>query len=400
MSTLATLDLLSSELKGPQYWEALRELQRRGPLTWIEGHGGYWAATGYDVVLQMAQDWTTFSSAEGITIPRPGPDVVPYIVPLETDPPRQRVYRKQVNPELTAKALSILEEPIRQVANELIDTFIDRGSCDIAKDFARRFPGTVFFKLIIRCPDEQFQLVEPIARDITFEPPDTEKWRNAINGLREWADATLKARAGDSSDSGGVVNAILHLNDNTAEELETFADHELASGLQILVQGGIGTSASVIGVIVRELCEDRGLQERVRNDPTLIPRLIEECLRLEPPLPIVFRTTRRDVDVAGRQIKKGDKVGIFFAAANRDPTVFERPDELDLERPHYRHLAFGAGVHRCIGSNLARLQIRVAIEQLLARLSSFWMPEGAIIEYSSLQARGPSSIPLEFTRTS
>ena len=147
---------------------------------------------------------------------------------------------------------------------------------------------------------------------------------------------------------------------------------------------------------MRVLCEQPDLQERVRDDPSLIPRLIEECLRLETPLPLMFRTATRDVEVAGQHIEKGDKVGLFFGAANRDPTVFDHPGEVDLDRPHFRHMTFGAGVHRCIGSNLARLQIRVAMEQLVSRLSPFWIPEGAVIEYSTLQARGPSSIPLEF----
>jgi cytochrome P450 len=391
VSDSTTFDLLSPEVQGADYWDALRELQRRGPLTWVDSNGGYWAVTGHEVVLRMAQDWETFSSGEGVAIPRPGPDVVPYIAPVEMDPPRQRSYRKQVNPQMTAKVLSVHEDGIREIADELIDTFIARGSCDIAKEFARKFPGTVFFKLIIRCPDEEFRMVEPWARNITFEPPSSEKWSQAVNSLREWAGTTLQARLSEE-ERDDVVNAVLHLND--AEE--TFADHELASGLQILVQGGIGTSSSAIGVMVRVLAEDRDLQARVHAEPALIPQLIEECLRLETPLPLMFRTAHRDVEVAGQHIKKGDKVGLFFGAANRDPTVFDRPDEVDLDRPHYRHLTFGAGVHRCIGSNLARLQIRVAIEQLVGRLSPFWLPEGAEVVYSSLQARGPFSLPLEF----
>src|SRR5207302_4542950 len=102
---------------------------------------------------------------------------------------------------------------------------------------------------------------------------------------------------------------------------------------------------------------------------------------------IMFRTVTRDVEIDGQHLKEGDKVGLFFGAANRDPTVFERPDEVDIDRPHNRHLTFGAGTHRCIGSNLARLQIRVAVEQLVTRLSPFRMPEGAEVVYFSRLAR-------------
>ncbi|HUJ64311.1 MAG TPA: cytochrome P450, partial [Acidimicrobiales bacterium] len=121
-----------------------------------------------------------------------------------------------------------------------------------------------------------------------------------------------------------------------------------------------------------------------------------ECLRLEPPVPLMFRTVTRDIEVAGRRMKKGEKVGLLFGAANRDPAVFEDPDEVRIDRPHNRHLAFGAGPHRCIGSNLARLQIRVAIERLLERLPPFRLPDSAEITYLSGQARGPASVPLEF----
>ena len=112
---------------------------------------------------------------------------------------------------------------------------------------------------------------------------------------------------------------------------------------------------------------------------------------------MLFRTATRDVEIAGQQVRKGDKVGLFFGAANRDPAVFDRPDEVDIDRPRNPHLSFGAGVHRCVGSNLARLQVRVAVEQLLARLSPFRLPEGAKVQYAGDLSRGPLSLPLEFT---
>jgi cytochrome P450 len=396
MTDTVTFDFTSPEMEGPGYWEALRQFQRRSPLTWAETNerfGGFWLATGYDVVLQMAQDWETFSSAEGVALGRPGPDILPYFVPLEVDPPRQRAYRKQVNPHLTSKVLAIHEEGIREVANDLIDTFVDRGSCNIATEFNRKFPGTIFFRLVIGSSEEEFRAMEPVARDITFADPKSEKWTQAINALRTWAGTALKSREESGIETDDVVNAICHLNDGG----EAFVDYERSTGLQILIQGGIGTSASVLGVIMLVLCRDRELQERVRKDRDLVPRLVEECLRLEPPLPLEFRTVHRDVEIAGKQLRRGDKVGMSFGAANRDPSVFDHPDEVDLDRPHYRHLSFGAGVHRCIGSNLARLQIRVAVEQLVDRLSPFWLPDGIHIEYSSRQARGPISIPLEIS---
>jgi cytochrome P450 len=206
-----------------------------------------------------------------------------------------------------------------------------------------------------------------------------------------WAVEILKSRRGDPV-ADNIVSAVMQLNDSG----RSFTEDEISSGLQVLVQGGIGTSASAISSIMLILSQDQALQDRVRQDRSAIPRLMEECLRLEAPTPLMFRTATRDIEIAGQYIRKGEKVGLFYGAANRDPTVFDRPDEVDLDRIHCRHLTFGAGAHRCIGSNLARLQIRIAVEQLLTRLGEFSLPEGTEIPYSSLQARGPLSVPLKF----
>jgi cytochrome P450 len=392
MQTAATFDHLSPDIVGPQFWDAVRELQRHGPLTWVESNGGFWAATSYEMVLRVLQDWHTFSNAEGVVHPgRPSPDVMPYTMPLDFDPPRQRPYRQQVNPHLTPKMVAPYEGPIRDIADELIDTFISRGSCDLCVDFARKFPGTLFFRLVVRSTDEEFRTVERQARVMTFAKDQQERAKAGVE-LRAWASRVFQSRA-HQPEQHDIVNAVMHLRDTGAP----FADHELLSGLAILAQGGIGTSASAIASTMRILCEHPDLQARVREDRGLIPALVEESLRLEPPLPLMFRTVTSDVEMGGQQLKLGQKVCVLFGAANRDPAVFDRPDEVDIGRPHNRHLAFGAGPHRCIGSNLARLQIRVAMEQLVARLSPFWIPEGATLEYSSHQARSLSSMPLVFT---
>jgi cytochrome P450 len=358
----------------------------------VDSFGGYWAATTYNMVLRIAQDWETFSSARGTNILRPSFEALPPIVPVELDPPRQRAYRQHVNPYLTIKSLAALEPSIRTIANDLIDTFISDGSCDISVDFAQKFPGTVFFRLIVHCSDEDFRSVEPFSRMISFESEDPEKFAIGGTNIRAWAARVFDGRIG-SAELDDLVSALMHLD----ETGESFSDAERCSGLQNLATGGIGTSASMIGVAMRILAEDPALQERVHQDPSLIPALVEECLRLEPAVALQFRIATRDVEMAGQQIEKGDWVALFFGAANRDPAVFERPDDVVLDRPHKRHIGFGAGPHRCLGSNLARLQIRVAVEELVARLSPFRISSGAEIRYLSLQARGPISIPLDFS---
>lgn len=392
-SAKAEFDYASPEIAGPQFWDAVDRLRELGPLVRVASNGGFWAVTSYDMNLRIAQDWRNFTSEQGVALTRPSFEAMPRLVPIELDPPRHRAFRREVNPALTVKAVSPLEDEIRAIADELIDGFIDRGSCDIAVDFARKFPGTVFFRLLVHSSDEEFAVAEQAARRISFEADDKEKFARSAAELRAWAGRVFDDHAAGRASGADLAEAVMRLADSG----ETWLDHERMSGLQILAQGGIGTSASAIGAVMVALSADSGLQARVRRDLSLVPGLVEEILRLEAPVPIMFRTARRDIEIDGQLIREGDKVCLIFGAAGRDPAVFDHPDQVDLDRPHCRHMTFGAGVHRCIGSNLARLQIRVAVEQLVTRLGEFGIPDGGEVTYSSRQSRGPVSIPLEFT---
>ena len=132
-------------------------VQRQGPLVWVESNGGFWAATSFDVVLQIAQDWETFSNLEGVALKPRASRISRGSCPSRTTRPASAPIAPQVNPHLTIRSLAGLEQSIRNVADELIDAFIQDGSCDIAVDFARKFPGTVFFRLIVHCGDEDFR---------------------------------------------------------------------------------------------------------------------------------------------------------------------------------------------------------------------------------------------------
>jgi cytochrome P450 len=286
--------------------------------------------------------------------------------------------------------MSGLEDGMRVIADDLIDGFVERGRCDIAEEFARKFPGTVFFHLVVGADDDDVRRLEPLARIIGFDA-DLAKRGEAIGHLRRWVAGVFAARA-FQPDSSGVVQAVRCLRDTGVD----FTDEELYTGFEILALGGLGTSADLIGGIVCILSRDPDLQQRVRSDLGLVPALIEEALRLEPPLTVAFRTATCDVTIAGHDVKKGEKVGLFFGAANRDPAVFDHPHQVDVDRTQNPHLTFSAGVHRCIGSNLARLQVKVATERLLTRLSPFRIPDGERVEYMTRQERGPSSVPLEF----
>jgi cytochrome P450 len=385
-----TFDYTSESVAGPRFWDAIRHLRRRGALVWVESNGGHWVTTSHEMALLVLQDWRTFSSAEGITHPRPSPDVLPYFMPQEFDPPRQRPYRQQINPYLTPTMVALYEPRIRGIADELIDAFVDRSSFDLCQEFGRKFPGTVFFRLVAGSSDEEFKAVEPQARIVAFTRDQDERARAAAE-VRAWASRVFQSRASRPAETD-IVDAVFHLRDTGA----SFSDDELLTGLGLLAMGGIGTSSSAIASIVRLLCEHPHVQRRARQNLGIVPAIVEETLRMEPPLSMVFRTVTRGARVAGRYLKQGEKVCVLFGAANRDPAVFDRPDEFDIDRRQARHLTFSGGPHRCIGSNLARLQIRIAIEQLLLRLGPFRLASGAVIEYAPPNlARSLWSLPIE-----
>ena len=227
-----TFDYTSPEIVGPQFWDAARGLRRHGPLVRVESSGGWWAATTFESCLRVAQDWETFSSAEGVALNRPGPDVMPYIMPLEVDPPRQRRYRHWVNPQLTIKAVADLEPAIRDITNEVIDAFAHNGSCDIVTEFTRRLPGTVLFRLLFHCSDDDFRTVHPWARMVSFSPDPAQIVRASAE-LRAWAERTLAARSAEAR-VDDLVDVVLHLADAGLD----LADADFLTALQIFIQGG------------------------------------------------------------------------------------------------------------------------------------------------------------------
>jgi cytochrome P450 len=165
-----------------------------------------------------------------------------------------------------------------------------------------------------------------------------------------------------------------------------------------LIIGGLDTTAGALGHFMIRLCRQPALLAKLRSHPELIPNAVEETLRIDPPAIAVGRTVRHDVDIDGHKLKAGDKVLIYWASANRDEIEFERPELFDLDRKRNRHIAFGAGPHRCPGSNLARLNLRIAMGELVPRLLDLRLEDDDTpIEYHSALNRLPLHVPIKFT---
>ncbi len=384
---LRHFDHLSQDLAAtlPQTMASMRRLC---PVAHSEEHGGFWVVSTYEEALEVAQNWKVFSSAHGLGISS-APTVVRNL-PVQADPPEQRIFKRLINPFFTPAAVAPWEQPTRDLVNRLIDAFVENGSCEFMDDFARPLPSLAFFELAINAPAEDLEKVAYLASKSST--PDDPAARECWLGLYDWIrDFTRRRRA--EPPRGDVVDAVVHAEIDG----RPITEEEVIGTVQLLILGGLETTAGALGLMFDRFCAQPEIPALLRERPELIPNAIQELLRLESSFVAVGRTAMEDVELGGQRIKAGDKVLIHWASANRDSGEFENADSFDHARERNRHLGFGAGPHRCAGSNLARLNLRVALEELLRRLGDIRLEEGASIAYHRGLTRSPDTLPITFT---
>ena len=358
------------------------------PVAHSDRHGGFWVVSGYEDALSVAQNWEVFSSAHGLAI-LPSQGVVRNL-PVETDPPEHRIYKRLINPYFTPAAVAPWEQPTRDLVTRLIDGFIEDGSCEFMDAFARPLPSLAFFDLAIHAPAEDLEEVARLAsRSSTPNAPDA---RECWLGLYAWIKEFITQRRGARS-RGDVVDAVL----NARIDGRPLTEDEIIGTVQLLILGGLETTAGALGLMLIRFCNQPEIPALLRGRPELMSRAVEELLRLEPSFVSVGRTAVRDAELDGQRISKGDKVLIHWASANRDRAEFGNPDVFEIDRERNRHLSFGVGPHRCAGSNLARLNLRVALEELVRRLGDLRLQDGADISYHAGLTRSPLTLPIAFT---
>lgn len=380
-------DHLSPDLAVP-FYEVLARMRAQCPVTHSDRHGGFWVVTRYEDVLRIAQDWQTFSSELGFTVPRP--EDPPKILPMGVDPPVHREFKRLINAHFTPRAVAEWEKPTRALVNHLIDGFVEHGQCDFMGAFARPFPGLAFFEFALHAPPDDLQQLNEWATAASL--PHLPGAQDGLLNLAAWIGRFVEERQ-NQPPRGDVVDTLLE-----AEiEGRPITPAEVIGTIHLLVLGGLETTAGVLGMSMLRFCHAPEIPERLRARPDLIPEAVEELLRLDGALACIGRTARRDTDLGGHRIRAGESVVVYWASANRDPAEFPEPDGFVLGRVTNRHLAFGAGPHRCAGSNLARLNLRIALEELLRRLRDVELQEGARVAYHCGFNRAPLSVPITFT---
>jgi cytochrome P450 len=344
-----------------------RDLRERCPVARSTQYNGFWAVFRYEDVVRVLEDDDFTTSVQ---------NVVPKFAftgrrpPLHFDPPEHSAYRQIINKFFTRTRMAALEPRVRDSAASVLQPLIDRGRCDIAADYARTFPAHVFAEFF-NLRRELAELIKQISAEYVeaIQVVDDASVIRLSRRLYEIAAAVISERR--ASPLSPAVDLTTALTQASYEGHPLPDDLVLGCVRQLLVTGMVAPSV-FIGNMFVHLSEHPEWQERLRGEPALIPAAVEEYLRLFTPYRGMARTPRRDIVVGGQLIRKDEPVALVYTSANRDERVFPDGEQFILNRPNIaKSIAFGAGIHRCPGTPLARMMFRITLEEALSRTSLF-----------------------------
>ena len=366
------------------------DLRQRCPVAHTDRFGGGWLPTRYEDVSAVAYDTERFSSRSIILGNfRPPRDIAPIggSPPISSDPPFHHDARKLLLPAFTKTAVARQEAATRAFCHALIDAFQGSDVVDAARDYAQHIPMRV------------------IADMLGFPPEDGPRFREFVENTLEGVNLPPDERIARMQKLFDYILAQVHDHlDNPRADLTTYlidaelyghklqADH-VAGTMVLLLIAGIDTTWSAIGASLWHLAGNPEDRERLVAEPGLLPTAMEEFLRAYAPVTMA-RLVKEDMHWQGVDMKADDWILLSFPAANRDPAQFARAAEVVIDREVNRHAAFGLGIHRCVGSHLARMELRVALEVWLERIPEFSLADPAAVAWSAGQIRGPRSLPL------
>jgi cytochrome P450 len=366
------------------------DLRQRCPIAHTDRFGGGWLPTTFDDVAAIAYDTEHFSSrAIVMSNFRPPVHVAPAggSPPISSDPPFHHDARRLLLPAFTKKAVAKLEPATRAYCHELIDALAGRDAVDAATEYAQHIPMRV------------------IADMLGFPLADTPRFRefveNALESVNlEPEERVARARMLFDYLVGQIREHIEHPRDDLTSYLVDAELHgrkldpfHLAGTMSLLLVAGVDTTWSAIGASLWHLAKTPADRERLVREPELLPTAMEEFLRAYAPVTMA-RLVRQDMTWHGADMKAEDWILLSFPAANRDPAQFERAGEVVIDREANRHAAFGLGIHRCVGSHLARMELRVALEVWLQRVPEFTLADPGAVTWAAGQVRGPRTLPL------
>ena len=372
-------------------WDELRQVC---PIARTDRRGRAWLPTTYEDVTAMAKDIEHFSSANTSVIDamdEPETPILTYgLPPITSDPPLHTWTRRLLLPWFSHARVKTYEPMTRSLCGSLIDAHLAAGHADAASDYAQQIPVRVIGS-ILGIPEELADTFTGWVRDSLEFADDPERVERGMFGIGYYLWDRINERR--ETDGDDLLTYLLHAE---ADVDGGSVDDMVILGMAMLTMiAGIDTTWSAIGSSLWHLATNDEDRERLVSNPGLMDTAVEELLRAYSPVTMA-RLVTEDVEFNGCPMKKGDKLLMNFPAANRDPAAFERADEVLLDREQNRHVAFGSGIHRCAGSNLARMELRVALEEWLERVPVFHLAEGAEVLWAGGQVRGPRKLDVVF----
>jgi cytochrome P450 len=369
-------------------WDDLRE---RCPVAHTERWGGSWLPTRYEDVVAIAHDVERFSSSEILVAPRveDGTNDGIKAPPITSDPPEHHWARRLILPAFSPKSVARYEAYSRELCRRLADRIAEDGRGDAAEGYAQQIPVRVIARMLGVDEGRADEFTGWVRGVLEFGALDPERRKAARQSIIGFFTEQVEDRRRAPKDD--LLTELL------AAEVDgrPVPDSHVIGTCNLILVAGIDTTWSAIGSALWHLATHPEDRRRLVDEPALMPTAVEELLRAYAPVTMA-RVVTEDVEVHGACIAAGDKVLMAFPSANRDPAAFPDPDRVVLDRAENRHVAFGVGIHRCAGSNLARMEMKVAIAEWLAALPEFALdPEGELT-FAGGQVRGPRTLPIVY----
>jgi cytochrome P450 len=379
-------------------WDRLRE---QCPVAHSDRYGGVWLPVSHDDVAAVAYDTEHFTSRSVIVSnTRPGPDDPPAPIgiapPITSDPPFHQYARRLLLPAFAPKPIAALEPFTRELCRELLDATAGTNEFDAAVDYARHIPVRVIVKML-GFPQEDADIFRRFIHQVVEQVDLSEEDRRALqeqDEIGQYIDARIEEHRLHPQD-----DLTSFLMDAEIEGQKLQPDH-IVGTMVLLMIAGIDTTWSAIGASLWHLATHPEDRKRLVAEPELLPTAVEEFLRFYGPVTMA-RLVAEDFEFDGAgggcPMREGDWLLLPFPAANRDPAVFPDADRFVIDRAENRHSAFGLGIHRCLGSNLARMELTVAIDEFLTRYPDFEVADPDAVTWSAGQVRGPRTVPVRIT---
>ena len=377
-------------------WDDLRE---RCPIAHTERWGGSWMPTRYEDLQALVKMVPTLSSRSAVVVP-PSPELREVLVaeakkygsenpPITADPPEHQPFRRLILPFFSPRAVEGYLPYTQDLCNSLIDGFAGKGRADAAADYAQQITPRVIAHVLGIDPARAGDFVEWVRGILELgqtQPEMRIKYRGII---RDFFQEMVTERRKHPRDD--AISTLIEAE----VEGEKLDDYKVVGVCFLLLVAGIDTTWSSISASLLHFATHPEDQARLRAEPELLQTAVEEMLRFYSPV-TMGRKVMEPVEFGGVEMKPGDKVLLNFPGANRDPAAFEKPDEVILDRKRNRHMAFGLGIHRCAGSNLARMEMQVALRTWFERIGPFELADPDAVTWAGGQVRGPRTVPVRF----